>query len=414
MKQSRVQSPESRIDSWDTEAGSREPAADQGAYIGIGRWVRRAYGYDDIALVPAAATVDPEDVDVSWEVGGHRLALPVLAAAMDSVTDPRTAASMHELGGAAVLNLEGLQTRYEDPSEAIARIVEAPPQECVPLLQELYRRPVSEDLVARRVAEIKRTGALACASVTPAAALDLAPIAEEAGLDLLVLQSTVITERHRSSRGRSISVRQIVERSPIPVMVGNCVSYEAAAELLEVGIAGLFVGVGPGAACTSRRVLGVGVPQVTAICDVAAARDDHRERTGRHVPVVADGGLSVGGDLAKSIACGADAVMLGSALARAANAPGRGSHWGMATPHTALPRGTRIRVGTTGTLRQILLGPAATDDGTQNLIEALRTAMGMCGARTIRQMHHARIILAPALATEGKAAQFAQGVGQGR
>jgi IMP dehydrogenase len=404
----------SSLSTLDSGPSTGPSTAGQDAYIGITRRVRRAYGYDDIALVPAAATVDPEDVDVSWEVGGHRLELPVLAAAMDSVTDPRTAIVMHELGSAAVLNLEGLQTRYDDPSDVIARITEAAPEECVPLLQELYRRPVRSELIARRVAEIKRAGALAFASVTPAAASDLAPVAEEAGLDVLVLQSTVITERHRSSRGRSISVRQIVERSPIPVMAGNCVSYEAAAELLEVGIAGLFVGVGPGAACTSRRVLGVGVPQVTAICDVAAARDAHRERTGRHVPVIADGGVSVGGDLAKSIACGADAVMLGSALARAANAPGRGSHWGMAMPHTALPRGTRIRVGTTGTLRQILLGPAATDDGTQNLIEALRTAMGMCGARTIREMHRARIILAPALATEGKAAQFAQGVGQGR
>ncbi|MDR5682959.1 MAG: GuaB3 family IMP dehydrogenase-related protein [Armatimonadota bacterium] len=390
------------------------PPLDPDTHIGIGRPVRRAYGYDDIALVPAAVTVDPEDVDVSWEVGGHRLALPVLAAAMDSVTDPRTAILMHELGGAGVLNLEGLQTRYEDPSEPIARVARAASEGCVPLLQELYRRPVREELVGRRIAEIKRAGGRAFASVTPASAPRLGPVAEEAGLDVLVLQSTVITERHRSSRGRSISVRQIVERLRIPVLAGNCVSYEAAAELLEAGVAGLFVGVGPGAACTSRRVLGVGVPQVTAICDVAAARDAYRERTGRHIPVIADGGLSGGGDIAKSIACGADAVMLGSALARAAEAPGQGFHWGMATSHAALPRGTRVRVGTTGTLRQILLGPAATDDGSQNLVEALRTAMGICGARTIREMHRAQIVLAPALATEGKAAQFAQGVGQGR
>jgi IMP dehydrogenase len=404
----------SSLSTLDPRLSTGPSTADQGAYIGIRRRARRAYGYDDVALVPAAVTIDPQDVQVSCEIGPHRLALPVLAAAMDSVTDPRTAIVMHELGGAGVVNLEGLQTRYDHPSDVIARITEAAPEECVPLLQELYRQPVREDLVARRVAEIKRAGALAFASVTPASATTLAPIAEEAGLDVLVLQSTVISERHRSSRGRSISVREIVERCRIPVMAGNCVSYEAAAELLEVGVAGLFVGVGPGAACTSRRVLGVGVPQVTAICDVAAARDDHREKTGRHVPVIADGGLSVGGDVAKSIACGADAVMLGSALARATEAPGRGYHWGMATPHTALPRGTRIRVGTTGTLRQILLGPAVTDDGSQNLIEALRTAMGMCGASTIREMHRAEVVVAPALGTEGKAAQFAQGVGQGR
>jgi IMP dehydrogenase len=382
--------------------------------LGLGRWVRRAYGYDDIALVPAAATVDPEDVDTSWEVGGYRLRIPVLAAAMDSVTDVRTAVLMWELGGAGVLNLEGLQTRYEDPTEPLDRIASAPQEDCVRLLQELYRAPVREDLVARRIQEIKRAGALAFGSTTPASASWLAPLAQEAGLDVLVLQSTVITERHHSSRGRALSVREVVRRLDIPVMAGNCVSYEAALELLEAGVAGLFVGVGPGAACTSRKVLGVGVPQVTALCDVAAARDAFRARTGRHVPVVADGGIRVGGEVAKSIACGADAVMLGSALAAAAEAPGRGYHWGMATPHAALPRGTRIRVGTAGTLRQILLGPAQVDDGSQNLVEALRTAMGMCGARTLREMQRAQIVLAPALLTEGKAAQFAQRVGQGR
>ncbi|MFN3286051.1 MAG: GuaB3 family IMP dehydrogenase-related protein, partial [bacterium] len=360
------------------------------------------------------ATVDPEDVDTSWEVGGHRLRIPVLAAAMDSVTDVRTAVLMGELGGAGVLNLEGLQTRYEDPSEAFERIASAPQDQCVRVLQELYRAPVREELVARRIQEIKRAGALAFGATTPASASWLAPLAEEAGLDVLVLQSTVITERHFSSRGRALSVRQVVRSSRIPVMAGNCVSYQAALELLEAGVAGLFVGVGPGAACTSRKVLGVGVPQVTALCDVAAARDAFREKTGRHVPVVADGGIRVGGEVAKSIACGADAVMLGSALACAEEAPGRGYHWGMATPHAALPRGTRIRVGTTGTLRQILFGPAQVDDGSQNLVEALRTAMAMCGARTLREMHRVEIVLAPALLTEGKAAQFAQRVGQGR
>lgn len=405
-----------RTANWESLTADLPPAVSEAdtVLLGLGRRARRAYGYDDIALVPAAATVDPEDVDVSWEVGGHRLRIPILAAAMDSVTDVRIAVLMGELGGVGVLNLEGLQTRYEDPSEAFERIASAPPEQCVRVLQELYRAPVREDLVARRIQEIKRAGALAFGSTTPASASWLAPVAEEAGLDVLVLQSTVITERHFSSRGRALSVRQVVKSARIPVMAGNCVSYQAAMELLEAGVAGLFVGVGPGAACTSRKVLGVGVPQVTALCDVAAARDAFRERTGRHVPVVADGGIRVGGEVAKSIACGADAVMLGSALACAAEAPGRGYHWGMATPHAALPRGTRIRVGTTGTLRQILFGPAQVDDGSQNLVEALRTAMAMCGARTLREMHRVEIVLAPALLTEGKAAQFAQRVGQGR
>ncbi|MDR7415194.1 MAG: GuaB3 family IMP dehydrogenase-related protein [Armatimonadota bacterium] len=391
-----------------------ERALPAGESLGIGRWARRAYGYDDIALVPAASTLDPEDVDTSWEVGGFRFRIPVLAAAMDSVTDVRVAALLHELGGAAVLNLEGIQTRYEDPTEAIEAIVQAPQERCVAVLQEVYRRPVREELVARRVQELKRAGVVAMASVTPGNAPRLAPIAREAGLDVLVVQSTVVTAQHRSSRGRGVSLPDLVDRMGIPVMAGNCVSYAQAMGLLEAGVAGVFVGVGPGAACTSRRVLGVGVPQVTALCDVAAARDDYYVRTGRYVPVIADGGLTVGGDLAKAIACGADAVMLGSALARAEEAPGRGYHWGMATPHPALPRGTRIHVGTTGTLRQILLGPAQVDDGTQNLVEALRTAMGMCGAATIREMHRVEVVLAPALATEGKAVQFAQRVGQGR
>lgn len=398
----------------DLEVGVQADRSGELVPLGRGRWVRRAYGYDDVALVPSAATVDPEDVDTSWEVGGIRLRIPVLAAAMDSVTDVRTAVLMWELGGAGVLNLEGLQTRYEDPTEPLDRIASARQEDCVALLQELYRAPVREELVARRIQEIKRAGALAFGSTTPASASWLAPLAQEAGLDVLVLQSTVITERHQSSRGRALSVREVVRRLDIPVMAGNCVTYEAAMDLLEAGVAGILVGVGPGAACTSRRVLGVGVPQVTALCDVAAARDAFRARTGRHVPVVADGGIRVGGELAKSIACGADAVMLGSALACAVEAPGRGYHWGMATPHAALPRGTRIRVGTTGTLRQILLGPAQVDDGSQNLIEALRTAMGMCGARTLTEMQRAEMVLAPALLTEGKAAQFAQRVGQGR
>lgn len=391
-------------------SGSEAP----GEWLGQGRRVRRTFSLDDIALVPAASTLDPEDVDCSWQVGGHTFRLPVVASAMDSVVDARTAGIIGGLGGLAVLNLEGLQTRYPDPAEPLDAIAAAAPEEVIGLLQRFYRAPIDDWLVTARVRAIKEAGATCAVSMTPAAAVHLAPLAEDAGADVLLVQSTVVNEEHRSSRGRAVSLRALTTRARIPVMVGNCVGYEAAAGLLQAGAAALFVGVGPGAACTSRRVLGIGVPQATAICDVAAARDDYLSQSGRYVPVVADGGIAVGGDVAKAIACGADAVMLGSALARAEEAPGRGFHWGMATPHAALPRGTRIRVGTTGTLRQILLGPAAVDDGSHNLIEALHTAMGLCGAATIREMHAAEIVLAPALGTEGKAAQFSQKVGQGR
>ncbi|MGH2403015.1 MAG: GuaB3 family IMP dehydrogenase-related protein [bacterium] len=385
-----------------------------GEPLGRGRTVRRTYSLDDIALVPAASTLDPDDADCSWQVGSVMFRLPFVAAAMDSVVDVRSATAIAALGGLAVLNLEGLNTRYADPDEPLAAIASAGADEVVGVLQGLYRAPIDDSLVSARVRTIKAAGAACAVSMTPAAAGRLAPLAEDAGADILLVQSTVITEEHRSSRGRAISLRDLTGRLRIPVMAGNCVGYDAALGLLDAGAAAIFVGVGPGAACTSRRVLGIGIPQATAICDVAAARDDHLRRTGTYVPIVADGGIATGGDLAKAIACGADAVMLGSALARGEEAPGRGFHWGMATPHAALPRGTRIRVGTTGTLRQILLGPAAVDDGSHNLSEALRTAMGLCGAATIREMHTAEIVIAPQLATEGKAAQFSQKVGQGR
>ncbi len=383
-------------------------------FLGRSRVARRTYGLDEIALAPASATVDPQDVDLSWAVGSRQLALPFIASAMDSVVDPAVAIQLSQLGAVGVLNLEGLQTRYERPDEPLERIAAAAPAEVVPVLQQLYREPIKDHLVSARIRSIVDAGAVACVSATPAGAARLLPLAEQAGAHLFVLQSTVVTDRHHSSRGRSIALRDLIAQVEMPVLVGNCVGYDAAMALLEAGAAGLFIGVGPGAACTSRRVLGVGVPQASALADVASARDEYLRRTGRYVPLVADGGIAVGGDVAKAIACGADAVMLGSALARAEEAPGRGFHWGMATPHAALPRGTRIKVGTTGTLRQILLGPAETDDGSQNLAEALRTAMGICGARTIRAMHDAEILIAPALASEGKALQVAQRVGQGR
>ncbi|TMI92704.1 MAG: GuaB3 family IMP dehydrogenase-related protein [Bacillati bacterium ANGP1] len=383
-------------------------------FIGKGRAARRTYGFDEIALVPASATVDPSDVDLSWRVAERTFALPIVASAMDSVVDVPFAIALSRLGGMAVLNLEGIQTRYAEPGDALDRLAAASPERVVGLMQEVYREPIKDDLVARRIEEIQRGGGVAVVSTTPAQAGRLGPLAAEAGAAVLLVQSTVITEQHRSDRGQALSLRELTAQTEMPVMAGNCVSYEAALQLLEAGVAALFVGVGPGAACTSRKVLGVGVPQATAIVDVAAARAEFERRTGRHVPLVADGGIAVGGDVAKAVACGADAVMLGSLLARAEEAPGRGSHWGMATPHAALPRGTRIQVGTTGTLRDILLGPARVDDGSQNLVEALRTAMGMCGARTLRQMQQAEIIIAPSVSTEGKTFQIAQRVGQGR
>ena len=383
-------------------------------FIGNGRAARRTYGFDEIALVPASATIDPGDVDLSWRVGTRTFALPVVASAMDSVVDVPFAITLSRLGGMAVLNLEGIQTRYPDPRDALDRLAGAPPDGLVGVMQEVYREPVKDDLVTRRVTEIRDGGGVPVVSATPASAGRLGPIAARAGAAFLLVQSTVITEQHRSERGQTLSLRDLTAHTEIPVMAGNCVSSEAALHLLEAGVAALFVGVGPGAACTSRKVLGVGVPQATAVVDVAAARAEFERRTGRYVPIVADGGIADGGDIAKAIACGADAVMLGSVFARAEEAPGRGFHWGMATPHAALPRGTRVRVGTTGTLRDILFGPARVDDGSQNLVEALRTAMGMCGARSIRQMQQAEIIIAPQLATEGKTLQIAQRVGQGR
>ncbi|MBI2122801.1 MAG: GuaB3 family IMP dehydrogenase-related protein [Armatimonadetes bacterium] len=374
----------------------------------------RAYSLDEIALVPASTTIDPQDVDLSWSVDQYTLPLPFVASAMDSVVDVPVAIELSRIGGVGVLNLEGLQTRYADPDEPLEEIAAASPEGVVGLMQRLYQEPVKAHLIEARVRALVEAGARAAVSMTPAAAPTFLPIAERAGAHLIIIQSTVVTDKHHSARGRSVSIHELVERAKAPVLVGNCVGYDAAMTLLEAGAAGLFVGVGPGAACTSRRVLGVGVPQATAVTDVARARDEYERRTGRYVPVIADGGIAVGGDVAKAIACGADAVMLGSALAKAEEAPGRGYHWGMATPHAALPRGTRIQVQRNGTLRQILLGPAATDDGSQNLADALRTAMGMCGARTIREMHDAEIIIAPTIASEGKSLQFAQRVGQGR
>ncbi len=370
--------------------------------------LRHAYGFDDVALVPGTSAVDPADVDLSWTLGPHHLALPMLASAMDGVVDPAFAAALGRLGGLAVLNLEGLQARYERPEEPLGRINEAPADAVTALLQQLYQAPIRDDLVARRVAEVKAAGVLIAVSATPALAERIGPIAAEAGADVFVVQSTVTTARFRtSSSGSHLDFNRFCAELPLPVVVGNCVSFSAALELMQTGIAGLLVGVGPGAACTSREVLGIGVPQVTATMDCSEARDLYHRETGRYVPIITDGGMRTGGDVCKAIASGADAVMLGSPFAQTAEAPGKGHHWGMATPHGALPRGIRIRVGVRGSLEQVLFGPTSRTDGTHNLIGALRTCMGVCGAMTIAEMHEAEMVIAPSIKTEGKLWQLA-------
>jgi IMP dehydrogenase len=374
------------------------------------RTLRQAYGFDDVALAPSAVNIDPADVDLSVQIGQFQLTTPVLASAMDAVVDPSFAIAFGKLGGLAVLNLEGLQTRFDDAHDALEAVAEASQEEATAVLQRLYHEPIKGHLVEARISEIKRAGQLAAASVTPQAAEGLAPMAIEAGVDVLVVQSTVATARFISSTGRALDLAGFCERVPVPVLAGNCVGYQAAMELFECGIAGLLVGVGPGSACTSRQVLGVGVPQITATLDVAAARDDFERRTGRYVPIVTDGGMRLGSDVSKAIAAGADAVMIGSPLAQTREAPGRGFHWGMATGHAELPRGVRIEVGITASLQHLLFGPSTRSDGTRNLVGALRLAMSMCGARTIREMHQAELVVAPAVKTEGKLYQMAAGL----
>lgn len=375
------------------------------------RGLKRAYGYDEVALVPGAITVNPDQTDIMLTIGERTLEIPFLASAMDGVVDPDFAIAMGKLGGLAVLNLEGVQTRYEDPASVLARVAEAAPAEATRLLQQAYAEPIKDRLVAERVQQIKAGGVPAAVSATPTTALRLGPIAAEAGVDFFVVQSTVTTARHVSSTYPLLSFTDLRKSLRIPLVVGNSVSYAAALELMETGIDALLVGVGPGAACTSRQVLGVGVPQVTATMDCAAAREHYFKSSGRYVAIITDGGMSTGGDICKSIASGADGVMLGSPFARANEAPGRGFHWGMATPHASLPRGTRIHVGIKGSLEQILMGPTSLTDGTQNLVGALRICMGMLGARNIKEMQQVEMVIAPAIRTEGKSYQMAQGLG---
>lgn len=367
--------------------------------------LRPTYGFDDVSLAPGIETLDPADVDTTTEIGGVRLTIPILAAAMDAVVDAQFCGVLARLGGLAVLNMEGLQTRYRDPTPVLDRIATAPDGEVHDALADAYTAPISEELIGHRIAEIHAAGSPAFVAATPAAARRLGPVAAEAGADVFLVQSQVSSARHIATGYEALALSDFTRRMPIPVCVGNTTSYHAALELMRQGAAAVFVGVGPGAACTTRDVLGIGVPQVTAIADVAAARDDYMDQTGRYVPVVGDGGMRRGGELAKAIAAGADVLMLGSPLARAAEAPGRGTNWGMAAPSPTLPRGTRIKVSTVGSLETILLGPASVDDGTQNLVGALRQSMAALGARNLREMQQVEMVYAPAVVVEGKSWQ---------
>ena len=383
-------------------------------WIGIGKRARRCYGFDEIALVPGGQTVNPNEVDTSVEIAGKKFKIPILAAAMDGVVDVRFAVEMSKLGGIAVLNLDGIQTRYPNPDEILEKIAKAPTSKATELIQALYTKPVKEDLVLKRIEEIKKKHGTAVVSCIPAHAERFAKIAMDAKADIFIVQSTVTTAKHVSKEYKSLDLFKFCKSVKIPVILGNCVTYETTLELLYTGAAGLLIGVGPGAACTTRGVLGIGVPQVTATVDAAAARDFYHKRTGRYTAIITDGGMNRGGDICKAIACGADAVMIGSSFARAKEAPGKGYHWGMATSHVNLPRGTRIYVGTTGELENILFGPAKVDDGSQNLMGALKTSMGSLGASNIKEMHDVEIIIAPSIQTEGKIFQVGQRVGMGK
>lgn len=382
--------------------------------IGIGKSGRRAYGFDDIAIVPSRRTRDPEDVDISWEIDAFRFELPLMGSAMDGVISPATAIEMGRLGGVGVLNLEGLWTRYEDPEPLFEEIAELSAEKATLRMQEIYSEPVKLELIVPRIRQIKEAGVVSCASVTPQRTESFVPAILEAELDLLVIQGTVVSAEHVSKTGEPLNLKKFVRELPMPVIVGGCASYQAALHLMRTGAAGVLVGVGPGNACTSRGVLGIGVPQATAIADAQGARMRHLDETGVYCQVIADGGMSTGGDIAKAIACGADAVMIGSPLAAASEAPGRGYHWGMATFHPTLPRGARVKTDTRGSLEEVLIGPARENDGRLNLFGALRTSMATCGYQTVKEFQKAEVMVAPALLTEGKQLQRSQGVGMGR
>ena len=381
--------------------------------IGRGKKARRAYGFDDIAIVPSRRTRDPDDVDITWTLGPYRFELPLLASAMDGVVSPETAGILGRLGGLAVLNLEGIWTRYEDADALLERIATLDREEATREMQEIYAEPVKPELIAQRIEEIKAQGVVAAASLTPQKVEQYYELALEAGLDILVIQGTVISAEHVSTQGHVLNLKEFVREVPVPVVLGGCASYSTGLHLMRTGAAGVLVGVGPGAACTTRGVLGIGVPQATAIADVAAARSQHMLETGEYCKVIADGGMRTGGDVAKAIACGADAVMVGSPLARAYEAPGHGYHWGMATFHSSLPRGARVATVQNGTMEEIITGPAHENDGTFNLIGGLRTSMATCGYQDIAEFNRAELMIAPSLQTEGKQLQRDQQIGMG-
>jgi IMP dehydrogenase len=381
--------------------------------IGRGKKARRAYGFDDIAIVPSRRTRDPDDVDITWKLGPYRFELPLLASAMDGVVSPRTAATLGKLGGLGVLNLEGIFTRYENAEEELERISQLPKDVATREMQAIYQEPIKPHLITQRIREIKEQGVVTAASLTPQRVDKYYELALEAGLDILVIQGTVVSAEHVSMTSTPLNLKEFIREVGIPVIAGGCASYHTGLHLMRTGAAGVLVGVGPGAACTTRGVLGVGVPQATAIADVAGARSTHMLETGEYVQVIADGGMRTGGDVSKAIACGADAVMVGSPLARAYEAPGRGYHWGMATFHPTLPRGARVQTVQNGTMEEIVIGPAHENDGTFNLMGGLRTSMATCGYQDIAEFNRAELMIAPALQTEGKQLQQSQGVGMG-
>ncbi|MGH8946144.1 MAG: GuaB3 family IMP dehydrogenase-related protein [Acidimicrobiia bacterium] len=381
--------------------------------IGIGKSGRQAFGLDDIAIVPSRRTRDPDDIDITWQLDGYKFELPLMGSAMDSAISPDTAGIIGRLGGLAVLNLEGLWTRYDDPTPYFEEIAELPDEKATRRMQEIYLEPVKPELIGRRIEEMKAEGIVTAASLTPQRVPGWATRALEAGLDILVIQGTVVSAEHVSSREEPLNLKEYIANCEVPVIVGGCASYSTALHLMRTGAVGILVGVGPGAACTTRGVLGLGVPQATAIADAAGARIRYLDETGRYVNVIADGGMGTGGDVAKAIACGADAVMIGSPLASATEAPGRGYHWGMATFHPSLPRGARVHVGERGTIAEILVGPAHENDGRRNLFGALRVSMATTGYSDVKEFQKAEVMIAPSLQTEGKSLQRSQRVGMG-
>ena len=383
--------------------------------LGLNRKVRRAYGIDEIALVPGKRTLDYNLTDPSWSIGNLSREIPIIASAMDSVVDVNTAVELSKLGALGVINMEGIQTRYKDSDKILTQIASVGKSEFVPLMQKIYSEPIKEELILQRISEVKEMGGIAALSGTPQAAIKFKEILNNSEIDLFFLQGTVVSTEHLGMEGKeSLNITDLCQSLKVPVIAGNCVTYEVAQLLMKAGVAGLMVGIGPGAACTSRGVLGIGIPQATAIADCSSARDDYFLESGNYIPIIGDGGIVTGGDICKCLACGADAVMIGSPIAKSSSAPGKGYHWGMATPSPLLPRGTRIEVGSTGSLERIIKGPALLDDGTHNLLGAIKTSMSTLGAKNIKEMHNIEIVIAPSLLTEGKVYQKAQQIGMGK